>query len=48
LQSGALVSTLGFAPKAISGLVERHLGGEDIGRKLFALTALEQWAQRFA
>jgi asparagine synthase (glutamine-hydrolysing) len=48
LQNGALVSALGFAPKAISALVERHLGGEDIGRKMFALTALEQWAQRFA
>ncbi|HLK88464.1 MAG TPA: asparagine synthase (glutamine-hydrolyzing) [Polyangia bacterium] len=48
LQTGALVSTLGFAPQAIGGLVERHLSGEDIGRKLFALTALEQWARRFA
>jgi asparagine synthase (glutamine-hydrolysing) len=48
LQTGALVSALGFSPKAIGGLVGRHLSGEDIGRKLFALTALEQWAQRFA
>jgi asparagine synthase (glutamine-hydrolysing) len=48
LKSGALISALGFAPKAVASLVDRHLGGEDVGRKLFALTALEQWAQRFA
>jgi asparagine synthase (glutamine-hydrolysing) len=48
LRGGALVSALGFAPDAIDGLVRRHLGGEDIGRKLFALTALESWARRFA
>jgi asparagine synthase (glutamine-hydrolysing) len=48
LQDGALVSALGFAPQAIDGLISRHLGGEDIGRKLFALTALESWARRFA
>jgi asparagine synthase (glutamine-hydrolysing) len=48
LQTGSLVSALGFAPKAIAALIERHMGGEDVGRKLFALIALEQWAQRFA
>jgi asparagine synthase (glutamine-hydrolysing) len=48
LQTGSLVSALGFAPKAVGALIERHMGGEDVGRKLFALTALEQWAQRFA
>jgi asparagine synthase (glutamine-hydrolysing) len=48
LTSGALVTELGFAPKAIQGLLDRHLGGEDVGRKLFSLAALERWAQRFA
>jgi asparagine synthase (glutamine-hydrolysing) len=48
LTSGALVNDLGFAPAAIQGLLDRHLGGEDVGRKLFALTALERWAHRFA
>ncbi|HXJ23373.1 MAG TPA: asparagine synthase (glutamine-hydrolyzing) [Polyangia bacterium] len=48
LRDGALVSSLGFAPTAIAGLLDRHLSGEDVGRKLFALTALEQWARRFA
>ena len=31
-----------------TALLDRHMGGEDVGRKLFALTALERWAQRFA
>ncbi len=48
LADGALVSSLGFAPRAITGLLDRHMHGEDVGRKLFALTALEQWARRFA
>jgi asparagine synthase (glutamine-hydrolysing) len=48
LTSGALVKRLGFAPLAIQGLLDRHLGGEDVGRKLFALAALERWAVRFA
>ena len=48
LKTGALVSTLDFDPRALGALVERHLGGEDVGRKLFALTALEQWVQKFA
>jgi asparagine synthase (glutamine-hydrolysing) len=47
LPRGPLVSELGLDAGAISALIERHLGGEDIGRKLFALTALERWAQRF-
>jgi asparagine synthase (glutamine-hydrolysing) len=47
LKTGPLVSGLGFSSKAIAGLIERHLGGEDVGRKLFALTALERWAERF-
>jgi hypothetical protein len=48
LTSGAVVKELGFEPKAIQGLLDRHLGGEDVGRKLFSLAALERWAQRFA
>ena len=47
LPRGPLVSELGMNAAAISALIERHLGGEDIGRKLFALTALERWAHRF-
>jgi asparagine synthase (glutamine-hydrolysing) len=48
LKAGALVTELGFSSAAIGGLIDRHLGGEDIGRKLFALTSLEHWAKRFA
>ena len=48
LKTGALVTALGFTSAAIGALIDRHLGGEDIGRKLFALTALEHWAQRYA
>ena len=48
LTSGALVNELGFSPQAIQGLLDRHLGGEDVGRKLFSLAALERWAHRFA
>jgi asparagine synthase (glutamine-hydrolysing) len=47
LANGALVDDLGFSASAIQGLVDRHLGGEDVGRKLFALAALERWAHRF-
>jgi asparagine synthase (glutamine-hydrolysing) len=48
LTSGALVQDLGFSAPAIQGMLDRHLGGEDVGRKLFALAALERWAHRFA
>jgi asparagine synthase (glutamine-hydrolysing) len=48
LRSGVLVTELGFSSEAIGALIDRHLGGEDIGRKLFALTSLEHWAKRFA
>jgi asparagine synthase (glutamine-hydrolysing) len=48
LTEGALVRDLGFDAGAVQSLINRHLGGEDIGRKLFALTSLERWAQRFA
>jgi asparagine synthase (glutamine-hydrolysing) len=48
LRRGALVEELGFSAQAVDGLIARHLSGEDIGRKLFALAALERWAQRYA
>jgi asparagine synthase (glutamine-hydrolysing) len=48
LRTGALVQELGFDVRAIDALMSRHLSGEDIGRKLFALTALERWAQSHA
>jgi asparagine synthase (glutamine-hydrolysing) len=48
LVNGELVKTLGFSAPAIRGLLDRHLEGEDAGRKLFALAALERWAHRFA
>jgi asparagine synthase (glutamine-hydrolysing) len=48
LENGTLVSALGFSRQAIHGLVERHLAGEDMGRKLFALISLEHWTQHFA
>jgi len=47
LTEGALVQDLGFDASAVQALIDRHLGGEDVGRKLFALTSLERWAQRF-
>ncbi len=48
LTQGALVRDLGFNPHQISLLIQRHLSGEDVGRKLFALTALQRWAEHFA
>jgi asparagine synthase (glutamine-hydrolysing) len=48
LRKGALVQALGFNPHAIDALISRHLSGEDVGRKMFALAALERWAVRFA
>ena len=48
LKRGSLVRDLGFSAQAIEELTNRHLSGEDVGRKLFALAALERWAQRFA
>jgi asparagine synthase (glutamine-hydrolysing) len=48
LPVGSLVKELGFEAPAIKSLIDRHLGGEDVGRKLFALTVLERWAHRFA
>jgi asparagine synthase (glutamine-hydrolysing) len=48
LKVGALVTELGFSSQAIGALIDHHLGGDDIGRKLFALTSLERWAKRYA
>jgi asparagine synthase (glutamine-hydrolysing) len=48
LRQGALVRALGFRARAIEDLLARHLAGQDVGRKLFALTALERWAERYA
>jgi asparagine synthase (glutamine-hydrolysing) len=48
LRKGALVQALGFNPHAVDALISRHLSGEDVGRKMFALAVLERWAVRFA
>jgi asparagine synthase (glutamine-hydrolysing) len=48
LTQGALVQDLGFNSREIGALIQRHLSGEDVGRKLFALTALQRWAEHFA
>jgi hypothetical protein len=48
LLSGTLVGELGFDRAAIQQMINRHLSGEDLGRKLFALTALESWGRHFA
>jgi len=48
LPVGPLVTDLGFNRTAIESIIARHLGGEDIGRKMFALTVLARWAERFA
>lgn len=48
LRDGALVRSLGFSRGVIDGLLTRHLHGEDVGRKLFALLVLELWGRRFA
>jgi asparagine synthase (glutamine-hydrolysing) len=45
--SGALVTTLGLSKTALGSFVDRHLAGEDLGRKLFALASLDLWAERF-
>jgi hypothetical protein len=42
-----MVSALGLSPQGIQALVARHLRGEDLGRKLFALLTLELWAGRY-
>jgi hypothetical protein len=47
LSEGALVHALGLSREGIQALVARHLRGEDLGRKLFALLALELWAGRY-
>jgi hypothetical protein len=48
LSTGPLVTRLGLSPTAIAGLVAQHEGGQDLGRKLFALLTLDHWAARFA
>ena len=48
LRNGALIRSLGFNPREVGNLIDRHLAGEDVGRKMFALAALERWANRFA
>lgn len=47
MREGALVRSLGFSRRAITGLVERHERGEDLGRRLFSLLTLELWARRY-
>jgi asparagine synthase (glutamine-hydrolysing) len=47
LRGGALVKQLDFNPRALDALIQRHLSGEDIGRKLYALASLERWAHRY-
>ena len=44
--SGVLVTTLGLRARALRTFVDRHLAGDDLGRKLFALATLEVWAAR--
>lgn len=48
LPVGPLVAELGFNRRAIESIITRHLGGEDIGRKMFALAVLARWAARYA
>ncbi len=45
--AGGLVTTLGLSAKSLGTFVDRHLAGEDLGRKLFALATLDLWAARF-
>jgi hypothetical protein len=45
--AGGLVTTLGLSAKTLATFVDRHLAGEDLGRKLFALATLDLWAARF-
>lgn len=48
LKMGALVGRLGLSGAAIGRLVDRHVGGEDLGRKMFTLAMLETWAELHA
>lgn len=45
--AGGLVTTLGLSARTLAKFVERHLAGEDLGRKLFALATLDLWVDRF-
>jgi asparagine synthase (glutamine-hydrolysing) len=44
--SGVLVTTLGLRPSALAKFIDRHLAGEDLGRKIFALATLDTWVAR--
>jgi asparagine synthase (glutamine-hydrolysing) len=48
LSKGALVHELGFNGQAIDAIIARHLAGEDVGRKLFALASLARWGEAVA
>ncbi len=43
----ASVTTLGLSARTLATFVDRHLAGEDLGRKLFALATLDLWVARF-
>ena len=45
--AGGLVTTLGLSARTLATFVDRHLAGEDLGRKLFALATLDLWVARF-
>jgi asparagine synthase (glutamine-hydrolysing) len=45
--TGALIGRLGLSAPAIQGVIDRHRGGEDLGRKLWTLLTLELWAERY-
>jgi asparagine synthase (glutamine-hydrolysing) len=47
LVSGALVKVLGLSAPAIAKVIDLHVAGEDLGRKMFSLATLEFWAARF-
>ena len=47
LVSGALVNVLGLSANEIAKVIDRHVAGDDLGRKLFSLATLELWANRY-
>jgi asparagine synthase (glutamine-hydrolysing) len=47
LVSGSLVSVLGLSATEIATVIDRHVAGDDLGRKLFSLATLELWADRY-
>lgn len=48
MSSGALVRNLGFSAPAVQAVIDRHLGGADLGRQMFALAMLDIWAAQNA